>query len=137
MVLLRYLCYPFAVALAAQAATLLAIEQDEAAAEACRENLKARGLGGTVRTADAEAFRPKGTPDVVVLDPPRSGAPGAVKRIIRVEIPEVVYVSCDPPTLARDVRTLCDAGWRVTDAIALDMFPQTAHMECVVRLERR
>lgn len=125
------------IALAAPAANLLAIEQDEAAADACRENLKARGLAGTVRTADAEAFRPKHRPDVVVLDPPRSGAPGAVKRIIRAEIPEVVYVSCDPPTLRRDVAALCEKDWRVTDAIALDMFPQTAHMECVVRLERR
>jgi len=125
------------IALAAQAKTLLAIEQDEAAADACRDNLKARGLAGTVRTADAEAFRPKTRPDVVVLDPPRSGAPGAVKRIVRAEIPQVVYVSCDPPTLKRDVGKLCDAGYRVTDAIALDMFPQTAHVECVVRLERR
>lgn len=48
----------------------------------------------------------------------------------------VVYVSCDPPTLRRDLETLTAAGWVPTDAVALDMFPQTAHVECVVRLER-
>ncbi|HJL17260.1 MAG TPA: RsmD family RNA methyltransferase [Sandaracinaceae bacterium LLY-WYZ-13_1] len=124
------------VALAREAATLLAIEQDEAAAEACRENLRARGLDATVRTDDAESYRAPERPDVVVLDPPRTGAPGAMRRILRLEPSVVVYVSCDPPTLGRDLKVLVNGGYTATDAIGLDMFPQTAHLECVVRLER-
>ena len=125
------------VALAKGAKRLIAVEHDEAAADACRENLRARELEATVRTGDAETYRAPDRSDVVVLDPPRSGAPGAIRRIIKLEIPEVVYVSCDPPTLARDLAVLCKAGWTPTDAIALDMFPQAAHLESVVRLERR
>lgn len=124
------------VALAREAKHLLAIEMDADAAEACRQNLAARGLSATVRAADAETYRPSARPDVVVLDPPRTGAPGAIARLIHAGAREVVYVSCDPPTLGRDVRTLADAGFVLTDAVGLDMFPQTAHLECVVRLER-
>ncbi|MBX3270006.1 MAG: class I SAM-dependent RNA methyltransferase [Sandaracinaceae bacterium] len=124
------------IALAAAAKSLVAIEADEAAADACRENLRARGLAATVRTADAETWRSPSVPDVVVLDPPRTGAPGAIGRIVKLGPPEVVYVSCDPPTLRRDLERLCAAGWAPTDAVALDMFPQTAHVECVVRLAR-
>lgn len=125
------------VALAREAKALVAVESDEEAAAACRRNLRARGLEGTVRAGDAETYRAQTRPDVVVLDPPRTGAAGAVKRIIKMEIPEVVYVSCDPPTLGRDLRTLYQAGYVATDAVGLDMFPQTAHLESVVRLERR
>jgi 23S rRNA (uracil1939-C5)-methyltransferase len=126
----------FTIALAREAKSVLAVEQNADAADACRDNLRARGLSATVRTDDAESFRPPSKPDVVVLDPPRTGAPGAIKRVIHAGVPEVVYVSCDPPTLGRDVRALASAGYVLTDAIALDMFPQTAHVECVVRLER-
>lgn len=123
------------VALARAASELVAIEQDQAAADACRRNLEARGIDAAVRAADAEGYRPKSRPDVVVLDPPRTGAPGAIKRIIARGIGEVVYVSCDPPTLARDLARLAEAGYRLTDAVAFDMFPQTAHVESVVRME--
>ena len=99
-------------------------------------SLEERGLSAVVRATDAESYRPKSKPDVVVLDPPRTGAPGAIQRIVVARIPEVVYVSCDPPTLSRDLKTLAEAGYRLTDAIAFDMFPQTAHVECVVRVVR-
>lgn len=125
------------VVLAREARSYLAIEQDADAADACRENLKARGIEATVRAVDAETYRPPSRPDVVVLDPPRTGAPGAIARIVHAAIPEVVYVSCDPPTLGRDLKTLCDAGYVLTDAVGLDMFPQTAHLESVVRAVRR
>lgn len=125
------------VALARQAKSLLAIEQSADAAEACRQNLRARGLEATVRADDAETYRAPARPDVAVLDPPRTGAPGAIARLIKIGVREIVYVSCDPPTLGRDLKTLADAGYVLTDAIALDMFPQTAHLESVVRVERR
>jgi 23S rRNA (uracil1939-C5)-methyltransferase len=126
------------VMLAREAKTLLAIESDEDAAAAARENLKARGLTtAVVRAEDAESYRPVQRPHVVVLDPPRKGAAGAIRRIVHAGIPEVVYVSCDPPTLSRDLKALADAGYVVTSAVALDMFPQTAHVEAVVRAEKR
>jgi len=124
------------VALARAAEPLTAVEQDADAAQACRENLRDRGLRATVRTGDAERYRPSSRPDVAVLDPPRQGAPGAIRRLIDLGVPEIVYVSCDPPTLGRDLRSLAEAGYRLTDAVAFDMFPQTAHVEGVVRLER-
>ncbi|MGE0789312.1 MAG: class I SAM-dependent RNA methyltransferase [Sandaracinaceae bacterium] len=124
------------IALARLAKEVEAVESDAAACDACRANLAARGLDAVVRAADAESYRPKSDPEVVVLDPPRTGAAGAIERIVVQRIPEVVYVSCDPPTLRRDLTTLTNAGYRITDALALDMFPQTAHVECVVRLTR-
>ena len=89
-----------------------------------------------MRTDDAETYRPQTAPEVAVIDPPRTGAPGAVKRLVHLGVPEIVYVSCDPPTLGRDLKQLTDAGYELTDAIALDMFPQTAHLEVVVRVEK-
>ncbi len=125
------------VVLAREAKSLLAIEQSPEAAEACRQNLRARGLEATVRTDDAESYRPVSRPDVALIDPPGRGAPGAIARLLHVGVPEIVYVSCDPPTLGRDLKTLTDAGYVITDAVALDMFPQTAHLESVARVERR
>jgi 23S rRNA (uracil1939-C5)-methyltransferase len=124
------------VVLSATAKSVLAVEQSPEAADACRENLRARGLTATVRTDDAETYRIPARPDVAVLDPPRAGAPGAVSRLAKVGAPVIVYVSCEPTTLARDLRFLAGAGYVVTDATAFDMFPQTAHVESVVRLER-
>lgn len=124
------------VALAVDCKSMLAVELDENAAAACRENVRRRELAVTVRTDDAETFRAKDRPDVVVLDPPRAGAAGAVKKIAKLAVPVVVYVSCDPPTLRRDLTVLTESGYRVTDVVGLDMFPQTAHLESVVRLER-
>jgi tRNA/tmRNA/rRNA uracil-C5-methylase (TrmA/RlmC/RlmD family) len=71
---------------------------------------------------------------VVVLDPPRAGARDAIAGIVARRPRRVVYVACDPATLARDVRALRGAGYAPDAAVALDMFPQTAHVEAVVRL---
>lgn len=124
------------VALAPGARSLLAVERDEAACAAARENLAARALTATVRCDDAETYRPMTRPDVVLLDPPRSGAPGASARLAQLGPPTIVMVSCDPPTLSRDLRALAKAGYRVDAVHAFDMFPQTAHVETVVRLRR-
>jgi len=71
---------------------------------------------------------------VVVLDPPRSGCPEAIKRIISLSPEKVVYISCAPPTLARDMKLLIDKGYRPTRAFVLDLFPQTYHIEAIVEL---
>lgn len=75
--------------------------------------------------------------DFILLDPPRAGAEKrTVENIIRIGPPEISYVSCDPSVLARDLRRLLDAGYRIRSVTAVDLFPQTHHVETVVRLEK-
>lgn len=82
--------------------------------------------------------RIEGPIDLLVLDPPRAGCAEAAVRAIREAAPErIVYVSCEPSTLARDLERLCDANrYKLTAVTLVDMFPQTYHIEAVVRLER-
>ncbi len=124
------------VALAPGAASLVAVENDAAAAAACRENVTLRGLRDVrVVAGDAAAYE-GGAVDVVVLDPPRTGARDAIAAIAARRPQRIVYVSCDTATLGRDVKALRALGYAPDAAIALDMFPQTAHVEAVVRLAR-
>jgi len=74
--------------------------------------------------------------DTVLLDPPRTGAKEIMETLAAAHARAIVYVSCDPATLARDLKILCAAGWRVTQAKAIDMFPYTPHVETLCRLER-
>ena len=74
--------------------------------------------------------------DAAVLDPPRTGAADALAGLVRLAPPRVVYVSCDPATLARDAARLVEAGYRATDAWPIDLMPQTAQVEVVLRLIR-
>ncbi len=91
------------------------------------------GLPGVdVVAGTVERFRPAYRPDLVVLDPPRSGAGAAVcRRIAASGARAVAYVACDPAAFARDVATLRGAGWRLAALRALDAFPMTHHVECV------
>lgn len=73
----------------------------------------------------------------VLLDPPREGAKGIGPALRALEAPRAVYVSCDPATLARDVRACVEAGYRVAAVVPVDMFPETHHVEAVALLERR
>ena len=76
-----------------------------------------------------------GRPDVVVLDPPRTGAGREVLTAILATGPRaVIYVACDPAALARDVRIALDAGWRMAELSAFDAFPMTHHVECIAVL---
>jgi len=74
--------------------------------------------------------------ETIVLDPPRTGAKRLAPALAASPAKAIVYVSCDPVTLARDLKTLAEGGWAVQEAVALDLFPQTPHVETVVRLER-
>ena len=77
------------------------------------------------------------TPDVIVVDPPRKGlSADVIEAMVRMAPQRIVYVSCDPATLARDVRSLTQQGYALTHAEAVDLFPRCAHVETVCRLER-
>lgn len=121
--------------LAAMTTKLVAVESEETSVRAARENLASRGLTAKVVCADADAFEP-GRADVVVLDPPRTGARGAAAKIAASPARAVVYVACEPTTMARDVATLAAAGFAVTDVETVEIFPQTSHVETLVRLAR-
>jgi 23S rRNA (uracil1939-C5)-methyltransferase len=76
-------------------------------------------------------------PDFLLLDPPRAGAGEAViQRLLALQSPRIHYVSCDPTTLARDLKLLTKAKYKIDSITALDMFPQTYHVETVVKLTR-
>jgi 23S rRNA (uracil1939-C5)-methyltransferase len=126
------------VALARGALELRAVESERDAAEACRQNLLARGLSHARVTCDdaARGAAGKAPVDVVVLDPPRTGAREALPAILARAPSRIVYVSCDLGSLRRDLGELLAAGYRADAALALDMFPQTPHLESVVRLRR-
>jgi 23S rRNA (uracil1939-C5)-methyltransferase len=76
--------------------------------------------------------------DVIVVDPPRKGCERSLlEAISKIEPKRIVYVSCDPATLARDLGILKDLGYRTVEIQPVDMFPQTAHVECVVLIEKK
>ena len=79
-----------------------------------------------------------GAPDIVVVDPPRAGLAGkALRRLGRIGAPRIVYVSCNPTTLAGDVKQLREQwGYELQRARPVDMFPHTPHVECVAVLDR-
>jgi len=126
-------------ALAPHVGALAAAELDRLACAAARENLAARGFGGVdVRCGDAVAAYDEvgARAQLVVLDPPRTGHAELARRIARGDHRAVIYVSCDPATLRRDLGHLAAGGFRVARCVGFDMFPQTPHLEAAVLLER-
>lgn len=94
-------------------------------------------FAGDVRTSMRELVERAGRPDVVVVDPPRSGlSQKIVRRIVEAGPKRVVYVSCNPTTLAPNAAQLAEAGYALRRVRPVDMFPQTPHIECVALLER-
>jgi 23S rRNA (uracil1939-C5)-methyltransferase len=96
-----------------------------------------RFFAGDVRLAMRELVQEAGRPDTVVVDPPRSGlSQKVVRRIIEAGPGRIVYVSCNPTTLAPNAAQLVEAGYTLRRVRPVDMFPQTPHIECVALLER-
>jgi 23S rRNA (uracil1939-C5)-methyltransferase len=133
----------FALALAGAGAKVAGVELSEASILAARANAAANGISNThfyagdARTVLPQVLAEHGTPRVLVLDPPRSGAGGKVMRRIARSGPErIVYVSCTPTTLARDLQELQPFGYRISVVQPIDLFPQTYHVETVVALDR-
>lgn len=119
------------------------IENIKPAVEDAARNAERNGAGNAYFIcADAAEALPelieKGTrPDVIVIDPPRKGCDKAVLNAITGSaVQRVIYVSCDPATLARDVRILVDCGYSIQKVQPIDMFPQTAHVETVCLLSK-
>ena len=130
--------------LALDAAEVWGVELVEDAVRDAIDNAKLNGIdnahffAGDVRLVMRELLERTGTPDVVVVDPPRAGlSQKVVRRIIEAEAQRIVYVSCNPTTLAPNARQLVDdGGFRLTTVRPVDMFPQTPHIECVALLDR-
>ena len=133
----------FALQLARRFAEVYAVEGNRIAASHGVDNVRANDATNVHYEAiSVEAWLkykgpPLGRPDFLLLDPPRSGAGEQVVQRITQLAPRVVsYVSCDPATLARDLRFFIDRGYQLRSIVALDMFPQTFHVETVARLEK-
>ena len=121
--------------LARRVSRVVGVELVVDAIEAARENAERNGIGnieffaGDVKgyletTVAEEPF------DIVVLDPPRAGLhPKAIKRLLFIKPPTVLYISCNPATFARDARLLVDGGYAISEVVPVDMFPHTMHIE--------
>ena len=121
----------------------MGVEIVDAAIEDAKMNAKANNLENTdFYCGAAETIVPKliekgERPDVVIIDPPRKGSDEKTLSSILTAAPErIVYVSCNPATLARDAKFLTGGGYKMVSATPVDMFPNTEHVECCVLLCR-
>ena len=130
----------FALSLASEVAEVVGVEEWTPAIEDARRSAQLNGRANVafqVGAAEQVIGKLTGSFDRVVLDPPRRGcAPEVLAALARMEPERIVYVSCHPGTLARDCKQLSAAGYRITSAEIIDMFPHTHHVESIVRLER-
>ncbi|MDE7322849.1 MAG: 23S rRNA (uracil(1939)-C(5))-methyltransferase RlmD [Lachnospiraceae bacterium] len=126
--------------LAPVAKKVIGVEIVEEAVEAARQNAELNGLnnclfiaGDVLKVIDDIEEKP----DFIVLDPPRDGIhPKALRKIIDYQVDKIVYISCKPTSLARDLETLLDGGYQMERVAAVDQFPGTVHVECVVLMSR-
>jgi 23S rRNA (uracil1939-C5)-methyltransferase len=132
-----------ALVLALDAGEVWGVEIVEEAVADAIENARLNGVdnvkffAGDVRLAMRPLLEQSGKPDVLVVDPPRAGlSQKVVRRVLEAEARRVVYVSCNPTTLAPNARQMVDAGYELKTVRPVDMFPQTPHIESVALLER-
>jgi 23S rRNA (uracil1939-C5)-methyltransferase len=129
--------------LADQATRVIGIESNLSAIEDARDNARMNGIGNAeFHAGRAEDLLPqmvqKGLKaDVIVLDPPRKGCePSLLEAVAQAKPLRIVYVSCNPATLARDLKLLAERGYLAREVQPVDMFPQTSHVETVVLIQR-
>jgi 23S rRNA (uracil1939-C5)-methyltransferase len=132
-----------ALSLATRAREVIGVEIVPAAVADAIDNARrneitnAQFLAGDIRLALRELVEQAGRPDVAVIDPPRAGlSQKVVRRIVEAAPKRIVYVSCNPTTLAPNAAQLVEAGYALRRIRPVDMFPQTPHIECVALLER-
>jgi 23S rRNA (uracil1939-C5)-methyltransferase len=129
----------FSLPLSARGLNGIGIEASKGAVAAAKRAATAHGLGsvrfiaGDVQSALGKLPRSEHF-ELIVLDPPRSGAREILPEVVRRQPPHIAYCACDPVTLARDLRTLCDAGYELQELSGFDMFPQTHHFETLAWL---
>lgn len=130
--------------LSQKAKKVIGVEIVEPAIADAIENAKLNGVKnvefycGEAEHIIPELYKKGVRADVVVVDPPRKGCDvRLLETIAAMEPDKIVYVSCDPSTLARDLKFLADKGFEIVKVQPVDMFPMTVHVECVVRLEKR
>jgi 23S rRNA (uracil1939-C5)-methyltransferase len=133
----------FSLLLAQKFERVTAVEGNPAAVRDLTENLRVvtrEGARAEAVNQEADTFlaRCRESPDLIVLDPPRAGLTADVVRhlLLSVHAPEIRYLSCSPATLARDLAALT-AGYEIAEVSLFDLFPQTYHLETLVRLKRR
>ncbi len=125
----------FTLPMAQQAFQVTGIEGDEVMVNRAKENALEQGITNTeyffsdLTTIDKSVNWMKSRYDKILLDPPRSGALEIVESLKPMKASIIVYVSCQPSSLVRDAKVLCDAGYKLTHFGLMDMFPQTAHVE--------
>jgi 23S rRNA (uracil1939-C5)-methyltransferase len=129
----------FTVPMARQFGKVVAVEENPAAAELARKNVdNARLANVKIQAKSVAKFlaeNQKKKLDLILIDPPRSGTEKhTISAIAALKPQHISYVSCEPSILARDLRMLLDAGYNIEKITALDLFPQTHHVETVVRL---
>lgn len=119
-----------------------AVEGSPAMIERLADNAHRNRLNVTGQQADlsdpdtvASLLQAQADLDALVVDPPRSGAEVICQGLARYPVPKVVYISCDPATLARDAAHLVHAGYRIKQVAVADMFMHTAHMETLMLFE--
>jgi 23S rRNA (uracil1939-C5)-methyltransferase len=123
----------------ARGAHVTAVEGDRAGAADLVANARISGAHVTGLHRPVERFLAgrNRTPDLVIVDPPRTGlSRDALAGVLRMAPPKMVYVSCDPATLARDSRHIIDSRYEIARVSAFDLFPNTAHVEAVVTFVR-
>jgi 23S rRNA (uracil1939-C5)-methyltransferase len=127
----------FGLSLAGEVGQVIGIEESDSALADARSNAqegeKVEFIGGQVEDILPELAKV----DLAILDPPRQGcAREAITHLVRLAPAKIVYISCDPATLARDTKRLREGGYHLVEVQPVDMFPQTYHIEAVALLER-
>ena len=122
---------------------VLAVDNNPSAIEDFKSNIKQNNINNCrLFKMEVDGFlslnslKPKDI-DLILLDPPRSGLEqSTVQKICKLNVPRIIYVSCDPSTLARDLAGLLQGGYCISKLKILDLFPQSHHLETVVKLNR-
>ncbi|MCD6188638.1 MAG: 23S rRNA (uracil(1939)-C(5))-methyltransferase RlmD [Thermococcus sp.] len=125
----------FGVFLAKEGFKVDGVDVNPFAVDMANKNAEINGVDASFFVKDAESF-PVGDYDTVIVDPPRRGLKEAVKSLKKERPENIVYVSCNPQAFSRDYSHLRDI-YRVEDAILIDMFPHTPHVEAIIKLKRR
>jgi len=133
----------FTISLARSFERVIGVEGNHVASRFAAQNIAENGtINVEFHTSSVESWLKNAighslsSPDLLLLDPPRAGASEALPHLIALQPSRIVYVSCDPATLARDLKSLTAAGYELKRVTAIDLFPQTYHVETIVALER-